>query len=1855
VTAGAAVTVNVAVHVLGPSQELVTVNVTVAVPPQAGGAPELLFEMAALQPPLKVAVANHAANFASIAACVWQAASVTLAGHVNTTAGAAVTVNVAEQVTGPSQELVTVNVTVAEPPQAGGAPALLLEIAALQPPEKVAVASHAANLELIVACVWQAASVTLAGQVKVTAGAAVTVNVAEHVLGPSQELVTVNVTVVEPPQAGGAPALLFEMAALQPPLKVAVASHAANFVLIADCVWQAASVTLAGQVSVTAGAAVTVNVAEQVTGPSHVLVTVNVTVVVPPQAGGAPELLLERAALQPPANEAVANHAVNFVSIAAWVWHAASVTFTGQVITTIELSTVNVAVQVLGPSHELVTVNVTVVVPPQAFGAPELLLEMAALQPPLKVAVANHVANLASIAAWVWQAASVTFTGHVNVTAGAAVTVNVAWQVIGPSQELVTVNVTVAEPPQAGGAVPALFDIAALQPPVKVAVASQAANLESIVAWVWQAASVTLLAQVKFTNGAAVTVNVAVHTFGASQELVTVNVTVLLPPQAGGAPLLLFDITALQPPENVAVASQAANLESIVACVWQAASVTLAGQVSVTAGAAVTVNVAVQVLGASQELVTVNVTVAVPPQAFGGPELLLDMVVLQPPLNVAVPSQVLNLASIAACVWQAASVTFAGHVSTTAGAAVTVKVAEHVFGPSHELVTVNVTVAVPPQAGGAPELLLVNEALQPPLNVAVASHAANFVLIADCVWHDASVTLAGQVSVTAGAAVTVKVAEHVFGPSHVLVTVNVTVVVPPQAGGAPELLLEMAALHPPLKVAVANHAANLVLIADWVWQAASVTFAGQVKVTAGAVVTVNVAEHVTGPSHELVTVNVTVVEPPQAGGAPELLLDIAALQPPANEAVANHAANLVLMADCVWQAASVALTGHVMTTIELSTVNVAAHVLGPSQVLVTVNVTVVVPPHAFGAPELLFDMEALQPPLNVADANHAANLVLIADWVWQAASVTFAGQVRTTDGAGSTVKVAVHTLGASQELVTVKSTMATPPHAGGADPALLDIAALHPPENEAVVSQVANFASMAAWVWQAASVTLVGQVMVTAGAAVTVNVAVHVLGPSQELVTVNVTVAEPPHAGGAAPALLDIAALQPPPKVAVASQAVNFELIVAWVWQAASVTLVGQVSVTAGAAVTVNVAVQVLGPSHVLVTVNVTVAVPPHAFGAPELLLEMAALQPPLKVAVASQVVNFALMAAWVWQEASVTLLGQVRVTAGAVVTVNVAVHVLGPSQELVTVNVTVVEPPQALGAPLLLFEIAALQPPLKAAVASHAANLESMEAWVWQSVSVTLEGQVRTTAGAVVTVNVAEHVLGPSHELVTVNVTVVEPPQAGGAPELLFDIAALQPPEKVALASQVANLESIEAWVWQAASVALAGQVSTTAGAVVTVNVALQVFGPSQLLVTVNVTVATPPHAGGAPELLLEMAALQPPLNVAVDNHAANFVLIADWVWQAASVTFAGQVSVTVGAAVTVNVAVHVFGASQELVTVNVTVATPPQAGGAPELLFEIAALQPPEKLTVVNHAANFVSIADCVWQAASVTLDGQVSTTAGAAVTVNVAVQVFGASQVLVTVKVTVATPPQAGGAEPALLEMAALQPPEKVAVPNHVANFASIAACVWQAASVTLDGQVSVTEGAVVTVKVAEHVLGPSHELVTVNVTVVDPPQAGGAPALLLEIAALQPPLKVAVANQAENLELILACVWHEASVTLAGHTSVTVVAAVTVNVAEQVTGPPQSLVTVKVTVFEPPHAEGGPLLLLVISALHPPSNMAVANHAAYLLSIVAWVWQAASVTFEGHVKFGPGIGSTSITWIHVLIFPQESVAVQILFIE
>jgi hypothetical protein len=68
------------------------------------------------------------------------------------------------------------------------------------------------------------------------------------------------------------------------------------------------------------------------------------------------------------------------------------------------------------------------------------------------------------------------------------------------------------------------------------------------------------------------------------------------PPQAAGAPVLLFVKTPLQPPLALAVASQAVKAEFTAACIWQAAAVVFVGQVSTTGGATDTVKVAWQVV-----------------------------------------------------------------------------------------------------------------------------------------------------------------------------------------------------------------------------------------------------------------------------------------------------------------------------------------------------------------------------------------------------------------------------------------------------------------------------------------------------------------------------------------------------------------------------------------------------------------------------------------------------------------------------------------------------------------------------------------------------------------------------------------------------------------------------------------------------------------------------------------------------------------------------------------------------------------------------------------------------------------------------------------------------------------------------------------------------------------------------------------------------------------------------------------------------------------------------------------------------------------------------------------------------------
>lgn len=73
--------------------------------------------------------------------------------------------------------------------------------------------------------------------------------------------------------------------------------------------------------------------------------------------------------------------------------------------------------------------------------------------------------------------------------------------------------------------------------------------------------------------------------------------------------------------------------------------------------------------------------------------------------------------------------------------------------------------------------------------------------MAPCVWHDACVELVAQVKLTEGAAVTVNTAEQVLFASQLEVTVHVTVFEPPHLSGALPPLLDIIALHPPVKVA----------------------------------------------------------------------------------------------------------------------------------------------------------------------------------------------------------------------------------------------------------------------------------------------------------------------------------------------------------------------------------------------------------------------------------------------------------------------------------------------------------------------------------------------------------------------------------------------------------------------------------------------------------------------------------------------------------------------------------------------------------------------------------------------------------------------------------------------------------------------------------------------------------------------------------------------------------------------------------------------------------------------------------------------------------------------------------------------
>jgi hypothetical protein len=176
-------------------------------------------------------------------------------------------------------------------------------------------------------------------------------------------------------------------------------------------------------------------------------------------------------------------------------------------------------------------------------------------------------------------------------------------------------------------------------------------------------------------------------------------------------------------------------------------------------------------------------------------------------------------------------------------------------------------------------------------------------------------------------------------------------------------------------------------------------------------------------------------------------------------------------------------------------------------------------------------------------------------------------------------------------------------------------------------------------------------------------------------------------------------------------------------------------------------------------------------------------LQPPLELKPVSHVLNASFTAAWLVQAAIVVFVAQFTTTAGAFVTVKLELQVLGPSQELVTVYVTLVVPPQMLGATGLPYEALRSQPPLELKPVSHALNAALTAAWDEQAAKVVGVGQEIDTDVAAVTVKLAEQVDVPQ-VFDTLKITVVLPPHLLGAPELLFVIV---PPLALAVASQVA------------------------------------------------------------------------------------------------------------------------------------------------------------------------------------------------------------------------------------------------------------------------------------------------------------------------------------------------------------------------------------------------------------------------------------------------------------------------------------
>jgi hypothetical protein len=305
-------------------------------------------------------------------------------------------------------------------------------------------------------------------------------------------------------------------------------------------------------------------------------------------------------------------------------------------------------------------------------------------------------------------------------------------------------------------------------------------------------------------------------------------------------------------------------------------------------GSAAGVTVMVRVTGANalpHASVAVQVSVIVPPQSGGVAEKVegFDVpLIRQPPANPLVKVIVLGAGTD-----PQATVISEGAVMVGSAAGVTVMVL--VTGARnlpHASVAVQVSVIVPPQAGGVAEKV---DGLEVPLIKQPPANPLVYVIVLGA-GTDPHATVISEGAVIVGSAAGVTVMVRVTGANalpHASVAVHVSVMVPPHAGGVAEKVdgLDVPLIRQP----PANPLVYVIVLGAGTEPHATVISEGAVIVGNAAGVTVMV--RVTGAKdlpQASVAVQVSVIVPPQAGGVAEKVdtSDVPVMRhPPANPLV----------------------------------------------------------------------------------------------------------------------------------------------------------------------------------------------------------------------------------------------------------------------------------------------------------------------------------------------------------------------------------------------------------------------------------------------------------------------------------------------------------------------------------------------------------------------------------------------------------------------------------------------------------------------------------------------------------------------------------------------------------------------------------------------------------------------------------------------------------------------------------------------------------------------------------------------------------------------------------------------------------